>query len=595
MFLLILSFVAGVLTVLAPCTLPLLPVIVGEAAGGTSRHRALVVIGSLGVSLFAFTFLLKVSTVFIHVPPSVWAWISGGLITIFGLITLFPEIWERFSFANSLNKASNRAMGKGYLKKSLAGDILIGAALGPVFSSCSPTYFIILATILPTNLTLGVVYLTVYVLGLCLALFLIALLGQRIIGKLDGISDPHGWFKRSLGVLFILVGLAVFFGVDKSIESGIAAHAGAFDVTKVEQKLLLDHQNSTEAATASSTSANSQTVPGTTVTPSGTLITQAEKMLRYKKEPELAGIDAYLNTGGQKISLAQYKGKNVVLVDFWTYSCINCQRTLPYLTKWYGKYKDQGLVIIGVHTPEFAFEHLQTNVQDALTRFGIEYPVVLDNEYSTWNAFGNQFWPREYLIDIDGYIVHDHAGEGEYDVTEKAIQTALAERATRLGTGAQVPGGTVSVAPADLTGIGSPETYFGSARNQFFANGAPFTAGAQTPTLPQAFSLNKLYLGGAWNFSDQYATAGAGSEVVYHYRSKDVYLVASSDSSADVEVTQDGNALGSVAGADVSVTSVVTIGTSRLYKIVSNPSSGDHVLHFKVKSGTVHFFTFTFG
>jgi cytochrome c biogenesis protein CcdA/thiol-disulfide isomerase/thioredoxin len=581
MFLFILSFVAGALTVLAPCTLPLLPVIVGESvAGKSSRGRALVVIGSLGASLFVFTLLLKVSTAFISVPPQVWQWLSGGLIIIFGVITLVPELWERFAPANALNKSSNRLLGQGYLKRGVWGDALMGVALGPVFSSCSPTYFIVLATVLPTNFSLGILYLLVYILGLCLALFAIALLGQRLVGKLDIASNPHGWFKRSLGVLFLVVGIAIFFGIDRTIERSIATHAGIFDVTRIEQAALLAHQDAGKGTP--------QAIPAGLLSP-------AEKMLRYQKVPELASPDAYLNTGGVPITLAQYRGKNVVLVDFWTYSCINCQRTLPYLTTWYGKYKDQGLIIIGVHTPEFAFEHEQANVADALKRFGITYPVVLDNEYKTWNAFGNQFWPREYLVDIDGYIVHDHSGEGEYDVTEKAIQAALAERAARLGTSAVVATSTVSITPADLSGIGSPETYFGSARNQLLANGTRFTVGTQQLTLPQSFSLNQLYLGGAWNFMGQYATAQDGDEIAYRYSAKKVYVVASADSPVTVEVLQDGKPIGSAAGADVPVTGIVTIGSSRLYEIVANPEIGSHLLQLKVHGTGARFYTFTFG
>ena len=221
----------------------------------------------------------------------------------------------------------------------------------------------------------------------------------------------------------------------------------------------------------SSTMPNSsdQTV-GTT---SQNFLTLAEKAKIYQKAPELVSPDGYINTDGQPISLSQYIGKDVVLVDFWDYSCINCQRTIPYLNAWYQKYKDQGLVIIGVHTPEFSFEHLQSNVAAAVNQFGIKYPVVLDNEYKTWNAYQNEYWPNEYLIDIDGYIVHNQAGEGNYDETEKAIQQALAERAARLGTNVIVATTTVAIPTTDLSAIQSSETYFGSNRNEYLGNGTP--------------------------------------------------------------------------------------------------------------------------
>ena len=585
MFLLFLSFVAGVLTVLAPCILPLLPVIVGgSVAEGNSKWRAPVVILSLGVSIFLFTLLLKVSASLAHIPAAVWTGISGVLIVFFGLLTLFPHLWDVLPGMSALNRSSNKLMGTGYLKKNFAGDILIGAALGPVFSSCSPTYFLILATVLPVNFSVGLLYLAVYTLGLCLSLFLISILGQRLVSALGIASDPNGKFKKILGVIFILVGVAILFGVDKNIEAGLLANAGVFDVTKIEQTLL--ENNAVKNA--------STTVTAADLKKGGEMLAEAQKAARYKKAPELVRPDAYLNTAGAPISLAQYRGKNVVLIDFWTYSCINCQRTLPYLTSWYGKYKDQGLVIIGVHTPEFAFEHVEANVADALKRFGITHPVILDNEYGTWNAFGNQLWPREYLIDIDGYIVHDHAGEGEYDATEKAIQDALAERAERLSVTADIPKDVTVVTPVDFTGIRSPETYFGAARNEYLGNGNKSVVGTQKMVLPKVPEANTLYLGGTWDISKEYATGSAGSEVLYTYKSKEVYLVASTDSPADIEVIQDGAPLGSSAGGDVSG-GVIRIGQSRLYKVVANPDSDVHTLRIKVKNGTVHFYTFTFG
>jgi cytochrome c biogenesis protein CcdA/thiol-disulfide isomerase/thioredoxin len=570
--------------------LPLLPVIVGgSVTGKPSARRAIVTILSLAVSLFAFTFILKVSTAFIAVPPQVWSYISGGLLIAFGLITIFPNLWDTLTFVQAINRGSNKAIGQGYLKKSLWGDIVIGAALGPVFSSCSPTYFLILATVLPASLAVGVLYLSVYIIGLCLSLFAIALLGQRLVDKLGLASDPKGWFKRTIGIIFLILGVAIIFGFDKVVEADILAHAGALDVTQIEQKLLLDRANGMPDTIGLGT-----TSP-ITATSTASAIQEALKAARYKKAPELAHPDAYLNTGGLPITLAQYRGKDVVLVDFWTYSCINCQRTLPYLTTWYGKYKDQGLVIIGVHTPEFAFEHLQANVADALKRFGITYPVVLDNEYATWNAFGNQFWPRDYLIDIDGYITYDHSGEGDYAETEKAIQAALAERAQRLKTGAAIPTTTSTVSADSPDGVGSPETYFGASRNEFLANGAPSSPGTQTLTLPSDFAPNVLYLGGVWDFALEYAAAHDGDTVAYRYNSKEVYVVASADSPITIDVLQDGKPLGSLAGADVSAQSILTIGSSRLYKIVKNPEAGSHVLQLKVHGEGARFYTFTFG
>ena len=594
--LLILSFVAGVLTVLAPCILPLLPVIVGgSVAGEVSARRALVIVGSLGASIFVCTLALKVSTAFISVPSTFWQWLSGGLLLFFGVVTLVPSLWDRIPGVGSMYQRSNRLLGTGYQKRNIWGEVIMGAALGPVFSSCSPTYFVILAAVLPANFALGTTYLLAYVVGLCLFLFIIAYLGQRAVLWLGVASSPTSWFRRAIGILFIIIGVAVIFGIDKKIEAALPV--GAFGEVGIEQQLL-SSQSSTPKTSTSTTTTTATTTIGAAVTAakSSNFLTLAQKAARYPKAPELVRPDGFINTGGQPITLSQYVDKNVVLVDFWDYSCINCQRTLPYLTAWYQKYKDQGLVIVGVHTPEFAFEHLQPNVEAATKQFNITYPVVLDNEYQTWGAFQNQYWPREYLVDIDGYIVHDHAGEGEYDVTEQAIQQALAERAARLGT-TLVSTSTVSIPAPNLSAVQSPETYFGSNRNEYLGNGAPGKAGLQSFTFPTSLSPNTLYLGGSWNIVPEYAEGATGSSVKFEYSSSDVYMVLTNvGSAATIKVLRDGQPVGSFAGADVDPsTSEATITSDRLYRLIHDTTPGVHTIEIQVTGGTLDAYTFTFG
>ncbi len=232
------AFVSGILTVLAPCVLPILPVIIGGSIdGGADKKRALVIVSSLGISLIAFTLLLKASTVLIGVPESFWKAFSGGIILAFGLILIFPALWENLPFVSGLNRGSNQLLAQGYQRKSFLGDVIMGAALGPVFSACSPTYFLVLATVLPVSYALGVVYLTVYVLGLCIVLMLIALIGQRLVDKLGLAADSKGLLKRVLGVLFILVGIAIITGADKALQIKIL-DTGFLDVTRIEQHLL---------------------------------------------------------------------------------------------------------------------------------------------------------------------------------------------------------------------------------------------------------------------------------------------------------------------------------------------------------------------
>ena len=309
--------------------------------------------------------------------------------------------------------------------------------------------------------------------------------------------------------------------------------------------------------------------------------------------------DGYINTDGKPITLAELKGKKVVLLDVWTYSCINCQRTLPYVTAWYNKYKDQGLEIIGLHTPEFSFEKVKKNVEDAMKRFGIKYPVVLDNEYATWNAYGNQYWPRKYLIDVDGYIVYDHIGEGNYDETEAAIQKALEERNTRLQTNIEVTRGMaepVGVAAVNASKVGSPEVYFGSDRNKYLANGTQGKEGSQMFVLPPILKANQLYLNGAWSITPEYSTASAGNSISFKYSAKEVYMVASGDATTEVTILLDGKPAGAQAGVDInSTTSIGAITQERLYKLIKGNDYGEHTIEIKVNKGKLKAFTFTFG
>ncbi len=619
MILFILSFVAGVLTILAPCTLPLLPVIVGSSVSGSSDpndkkgnySKAFTIAASLGISIILFTFVLKVSTLFINIPQTVWEVVSGVIIVIFGLVGLFPTIWEKVPFISAMNRSSNKMLAEGYKKKSFWGDVIIGASLGPVFSTCSPTYFVILATVLPQSFLLGLVDLIAYAVGLSGMLLLVAFLGQKLVNRIGTLSDSNGLFKRGLGALFIIIGLLVMFGVDKIIEAKLLS-SGLFDITRVEQSLLSfnDKSNSgggpsnditfNQDATTSDPLINDQSMSSTTasstndqstVVPTKPATSVIKTQSHGPKAPELVSPNGYINTGGQPITISQFKGKKVILLDIWTYSCINCQRTLPYVEAWYEKYKDMGLEVIGLHTPEFAFEKVQKNVEDAVKRLGITYPVVLDNEYQTWNAYGNQYWPRKYLINENGEIIYNHIGEGEYDITEKEIQKALAE----LNGGGNVPTGTtVPTNAISYTSdkVGSPETYFGSGRNVFLANGTPQQAGTQTLTFPDKSSMvsNKLYLEGTWNFTQEYAQNTGSAKVMFKYNTKNVYFVASSDKSQDsnkvvtVTVLKDG----------VKV-NTVSISENKLYTLIEGSDYGEHTLELDIEGGGLDAFTFTFG
>ena len=605
MILFLLSFVAGLLTVLAPCTISLLPVIVGGSVGDKQNiKRAIVVTGSLGISVVLFTLVLKVSTAFINIPQEFWQMFSGVIIFIIGITMIFPSLYENLPWINKLNQNSNKILAVGYNKQNFVGDVIIGASLGPVFSSCSPTYFLILATVLPRSFGAGVVYLIAYAIGLSGMLLLVCFAGQKLTQKLGVASGPKSSIKRGLGILFLIIGLCIFFGYDKKIESFIT-NSGYFDVTKIEQKLikneLSSNQNSGIKNSIPNTTStlenmkNTESLNQNQVQDSKTRI--ALKSIKYQKAPEITDPSGFINTDGQPIKISDYIGKKVILIDFWTYSCINCQRTLPYMKAWYDKYSSQGLEIISIHTPEFGFEKVQDNVQKAVSGFGIKYPVVLDNNYGTFNAFDSHYWPNKYLIDIDGFVTYNHAGEGDYDVMEAQIQKALMERNTVLGQNMKVsddivaPKGVVSVG----NGLGSPETYFGSNRNEYLSNGIQGMTGVQTLTIPNTINLNSLYLGGVWNFNPEFAEANMGSTITYKYKAKNLYFVASSLNGTKVRIAVDGTPLGTMAGKDVSSDSTLTIKDNRLYNLVSGGNYSEHVITIETLSPGLDAYTFTFG
>lgn len=312
-----------------------------------------------------------------------------------------------------------------------------------------------------------------------------------------------------------------------------------------------------------------------------------------RKYVEIAEAAGFVNT--EPFKIADLVGKKVILVDFMTYSCINCQRTFPHLKSWYEEYKDDGLEIVGIHTPEFAFEKDEGNVARAMQEAGITWPIVLDNDYGTWKAYGNNYWPRKYLIDIHGNIIYDHIGEGAYEETEERIRDALRERADVLGEQASLPAALASASIDDAQNQArSPETYFGSLRNENFRSGMPGTQGRQTFDRPEDPALNALYLAGEWLITPEYAEAGGGSSVIYRYSAREVFLVATSEEPVRVKILQDGMPVGAARGEDVDADGYVTVREDRLYKLIENPSAGTHVLEIQAPDG-FRAFAFTFG
>ncbi len=536
MSLLLVSFFAGILTVLAPCVLPLLPVILGGTASNKNKWYPYIVIASLGVSIFLFTLLLKATSLLINIPPEFWTSVSGIILVFFGFITLFPRTWDAFNVKLGLSQNSDKLLEQASeVKSGIWQPVLLGAALGPVFSSCSFTYALLLATVLPADFWWGVTNMLVYIAGLTLILLLISVLGSRLIKKLKFASNPDGIFKRGLGLLFLIVGVLIITGYDKKFQVFVA-DTTKFDITNIE-KSVLQQNNITKD---NSVSLDSKGV----------------------KAEEFVGLQNWINSS--PTTLASLKGK-VVLVDFWTYSCINCIRTQPYLNTWYDTYKDKNFVIIGIHTPEFSFEKKLENLEKAVKEAKIQYPVASDNDYDTWNTYKNSFWPAKYLIDKEGQIRYTHFGEGAYEETEKAIQTLIAE------TGTKVDGELKSskIGSEDNKMALTPETYLGWSRSTAnFLNIKNIEY-----NVPSNYILNtdlktdNWSLGGNWQINNENIIAKqSGNKLRISYKAKDVFLVMGNTSGGKVKIAVDGN---SKLGSDVS-NNEINVTDYRLYKLVQN-------------------------
>lgn len=546
----ILSVIAGILTVFSPCVLPLLPVIVGGSIESPSdRRRPYIIAGSLIASLILFTLLLKVTAILIGIAPSFWKIASGLLVIGLGLTMLFPDMWSRLTSRTPLNTSSHSLLESAQRHSdSNFSAVLTGAALGPVFNSCSPTYAWVVATVLPSRPMVGMVYLALYCVGLATMLLAISLLGRSLIDKLGWAANPRGWFQRAIAVVFIVVGLLVSTGVSQRVEAWLVSWAPS--LTDIERELVPDTSEIEDPFS---------TALGT---------------------PQLRGIEHWINS--EPLTLEKLKGK-VVLVDFWTYSCINCIRTQPYLNSWYDAYHDEGLEIIGVHAPEFSFEKLPDNVERAVREAEIRYPVALDNDFATWNSFRNQYWPAKYLIDRDGNIRYSHFGEGNYDEIEAKIRELL----NTSGPQAAQP---TAVEQASLGQ--SPETYLGYRRAYGYTGDTRFEPGIATFTPSRALSANGWTLGGTWEVDAEKITAQAdGASLSYRFSGQQVFLVLGGPEGARVRVSVDG--VEQPSGLDV-VDGELTIDSYRLYRLVRLPRfSEDSVITLQFDEGvSAHAFTF---
>lgn len=553
------------LTVLAPCVLPLLPVIIGGSVSGdtSNKKRPLIISVSLAVSLIIFTLLLKASALLIDLDEKKIGYVSGTIVILLGLSMLFPFFYEKISSKMGFASKSQELMRKGSKQKSpIVGSVITGAALGPVFSSCSPVYAYIIATILPANFGEAMAYIVSYVLGLSLILFLVSTYSRRFISKIKWAANPRGIFQRSLAIIFIVVGVLVFTGTTKDVQTWVSRNT-PFDFDGVSANLIPDKSD------------------------------RKSKSGIYNVEaydaPDFTGIDSWLNSEPLKID--DLKGK-VVLVDFWTYSCINCIRTQPYLKSWYENYSDDDFEIIGVHAPEFSFEKVKKNVEKATKEAGLKYPIALDNGFSTWNNYQNQYWPASYLIDAKGKVRRVHFGEGGYKETEEAIRGLIEERDNKAPDTK-----TDSVVESKTSNNKiTPETYLGFSRAAEYVGDQRLTTGDNIKfDAEKKLEVNQWTLDGNWKVKGESITSVNNSKLSIRVAAREVFLVMGSENVANVKVSFDGKSISTTksAGSDVK-DGQVAVQTNQLYRLVKNPKfDSDFLLELEIPDGvTLNAFTF---
>ncbi len=554
--LLVIGFLAGLVTALSPCVLPVLPIVL---AGGATGRRPVAIIAGLVGSFTLFTLAAAWILDQLGLPQDLLRNVAIALLFLVAATLLVPQLGDLA--ARPLERLARRPAG------DLGGGVLLGASLGLVFVPCAGPVLASI-TVLAANRRVGTesVLLTLsYAVGAALPLLVIAFAGRSVSSKLKAHAErvrmAAGLLIGATAILFALDAwthdsrLQLITRLQTAVPGYTQAVQDRIESSSTAKKRL-------EKLTGARTLAAKPSAP--TVDSSG--------LPDYGAAPDFTGVTEWLNT--PPLTLAALRGK-VVLVDFWTYSCINCLRTLPHVEAWAKRYRQAGLVVVGVHTPEFAFEHVPSNVKSNARRLGVGYPIAIDNDYGTWNAWGNQYWPAEYLIDPKGHVREAHFGEGEYDKTEAAIRSLLP------GVASRVPAVATGIADTTPTGSLTPESYLGSARLARYA-GSPLVPG--TPhayRLPSHLALNELAYGGQWTVEADRIVAGHGAQLRLAYLARKVYIVLGGKGTMTVLV-------------DGKRSSSVRVAGDRLYTAVDGVQDGRHLLELRFSPG-VTAYSFTFG
>ena len=571
MILLLLSYLGGVLTILSPCILPVLPFVFARS-DQPFRRSGLPLLAGMAVT---FALIASIATLggswAVHANQA-GRWAALVLLALFGLTLLLPSLSDRLTrplvaLGSRLSNTANEGGGVG-------ASLLLGVATGLLWAPCAgPILGLILTGAAINGASANTTLLLLaYAAGAATSLAAALLIGGRLFAAMKRSLGAGEWIRKVLGAAVLAGVVAIGLGLD----------------TGVLTQLSLTRTNGLETALLEKVGLGRKTT--STAVAGSSLPVEGEM-------PELNGAVQWLNS--QPLTRAQLRGK-VVLVDFWTYSCINCLRALPYVEAWSRKYAASGLVVIGVHAPEFAFEKDPANVARAVRELGVTYPVALDNNLAIWSAFNNQYWPAHYFMDAQGRIRHHHFGEGEYDQSERVIQQLLREAGrTNVPGGIVDPKATGAQAQGMTDAQTSPETYVGYGRGANFAAGPAEADKSKTYQTPFPLQMHQWGLTGRWTIAqEKSALDAAGGSITFRFHARDLHLVLGPGADGKpvrFVVTLDGQPPGAGHGVDVDASGNGTVTTQRLYQLIRNSAPGDHTFVIRFLDSNVQAYAFTFG
>jgi len=566
MLILVLSYIGGVLTIFSPCVLPVLPFIFARS-DQSLRSSGLPILVGMAVTFAVLASLATVGGAWLVGINQYGRYAAMLLLLLMGLALVFPAFSERLmrpfvAFGGHLQQRADR-------QASIRGSLLLGVAVGFLWAPCAgPILGLLLAGAALSGANLySALLLLAFAAGAASSLAVALLAGARVFSMMKRGLGAEEWLRRGLGMA-VLVGVVV---IALGWDTRFLAQFSFLSTANTEQQLIERLADKPKVASSEN----------------------------VRIAPPFTGATLWLNS--PPLTVEMLRGR-VVLVDFWTYSCINCLRTLPYLKAWDEKYRSQGLVIVGVHAPEFAFEKDRNNVETAIRDLGIKYPVAMDNQYSIWNAYKNEYWPAHYLIDAQGRIRDRHFGEGKYRETEQMIQALLREaNQGRLAMGDEL----VKVAGSGATAAASasarsPETYLGYARQKDLASPEAIKKDvAANYSAPSTLEVNHWALSGTWLVSaESSALQAEGGAISYRFRGRDLHLVLGSHTGKPVrfKVTLDGAAPGEDLGADIDAQGNGVIREQRLYQLIRQSEEvGVHTFRIEFPDAGAEAFAFTFG